>query len=369
MNTARPINQNQPEISIIVTAYNVEEYIEQAVCSVIDGTSAQSHEVIVVDDGSTDGTRQIIKRIAGRFQNVRIILFKENTPGGVGRAANAGISAANGTFIGFLDGDDIALPGTYDRLLSSIKADKSDIALCDYERRQQETGVVEKSEDSYVWQSISQKTNYNGEDVKELLKLQVYPWRKLYRTSFLEEHVLRFPEVESFFEDTLFHWQICLAASSATICNFVGFHYRIDRPGQSIGMAAQTRKQALSYAPKIKELAEQSKCPKENNDAFLSWYLRVVAWVGPSTDEYQARAIQQEVLEILDGISVMRIASMLRQFPAKRGIFPPSARIFSAVIWLRLGVPYLFRKRLRKHSVTLFEALLIWGLILISPRN
>lgn len=368
MNTGKPICPTIPEISIIVTAYNVANYIEQAVYSVVEGTLEQNCELIVIDDGSTDGTRQIIERIAGEFQCIRIILFKKNTPGGVGRAANAGIAAATGKFIGFLDGDDIVLPHTFDRLLTKIKAENSDIALCDYEMLYEETGGLEKSGDWDVWNQISQKKNYNGEEVKELLKLQVYPWRKLYKSSFLEEHALRFPEVDCYFEDALFHWRVCLAAKSATICNFSGFHYRYDRPGQTSNPVARIRKQALDYAPEIKELVKQNNC-QQCNDAFLKWYFGTLAWIAAPSESGYAKAMQQEVSEILNEYTAMRIAAMLRRVPYKRRVFLPLTRSFSAVIWLRLGVPYMFRRRVEIRSVTLIEALFIWGLILISSRN
>jgi len=357
-----------PEISIIITAYNVANYIEQAVLSVVEGTSAQHCEVIVVDDGSTDGTKEIIESIAGKFEHIQIIRFEKNTPGGVGRAANAGIDKATGAFIGFLDGDDLALPGAFDRLLSSIQTADSDIALCDYERLHAETGELDKSGDWHIWQSISQKNKFSGEAVNALLKLQVYPWRKLYRASFLTEQSLRFPEVDTYFEDSVFHWNVCLAAKSAAICDFSGFHYRVARSGQTINTTGNIRRQTLSYAPELKGLATRRNC-QQSIDAYLYWSLAVLGWVGIALEDENENSLQQEAIEMLEGFSTLRIASALGRIPDKRGIFLPQTRSFSAVVWLRLGVPNFFRRRMKNYGVTLFEALVTWGLVLISPKK
>ena len=74
-----------PKLSIIVTAYNIENYLEECLDSVI-GQTLTDIEIIVVDDGSTDGTVRIIRDYAERDDRIRPILFAENTIGGVASA-------------------------------------------------------------------------------------------------------------------------------------------------------------------------------------------------------------------------------------------------------------------------------------------
>ena len=90
------------KFSIIVPAYNVAQYIEECVESVLN-QDYDNYEVIVVDDGATDETPQIIDNLAQKSEKVKVIHQKN---GGLSAARNSGIEAANGDYIIFLDGDD-----------------------------------------------------------------------------------------------------------------------------------------------------------------------------------------------------------------------------------------------------------------------
>jgi glycosyltransferase involved in cell wall biosynthesis len=107
----------QPELSIIIPAYNVENYIEEAVRSALAQRNV-TIEAIVVDDGSTDGTQARVAAIA----DPRIVLVHQQNKGLAG-ARNSGIQKARGRYIGFLDGDDAWLPDFSERLLAVLKAD------------------------------------------------------------------------------------------------------------------------------------------------------------------------------------------------------------------------------------------------------
>ena len=109
-------------ISIIVTAYNVERYIKECIESVLNQTY-QDIELIVVDDGSTDLTAEIVKQIRDENPLVHYI-YQVNS--GVSVARNTGMVHANGDFIMFVDGDDQIEPSIVATLFSKID-DKTDI--------------------------------------------------------------------------------------------------------------------------------------------------------------------------------------------------------------------------------------------------
>jgi hypothetical protein len=124
---ARPITLvAAPKISIVITNFNYAKYVAQAIDSALD-QSPPVHEVIVVDDASTDHSRDIIERYRGR---VKIILQPRNS----GQAAgfNAGYAAATGDLIGFLDADDFLLPGLIERAQSVFSPD---VALYNFRMR------------------------------------------------------------------------------------------------------------------------------------------------------------------------------------------------------------------------------------------
>ena len=96
----------KPKVSIIMPVLNGERYIGQAIASIVEQTF-RNYELIVVDDGSTDGTAQCVQRFANKLE-LKYIRHTQNQ--GIGRSVNDGIRHAAGEFIAFLDHDDIWLP-------------------------------------------------------------------------------------------------------------------------------------------------------------------------------------------------------------------------------------------------------------------
>ena len=116
-------------ISIIIPAYNIEQYIAVTLDSVLAQTYSNL-EVIVVNDGSQDNTGAIIDRYAAKDSRVKAI-HKEN--GGVTSARLRGVAEASGEWIGFVDGDDIIEPQMYERLLENALRYHADISHCGYQ--------------------------------------------------------------------------------------------------------------------------------------------------------------------------------------------------------------------------------------------
>lgn len=115
-------------ISVIIPCFNVERYIDRCMESVLNQTY-QDLEIILVDDGSTDGTGKIIKKYAKQDRRIKI-LYQDNK--GAGAARNAGLEIVEGAYIGFVDGDDWIEPDMYEYLKKLMDEGEADIAACDY---------------------------------------------------------------------------------------------------------------------------------------------------------------------------------------------------------------------------------------------
>ncbi|MGO5163489.1 glycosyltransferase family 2 protein [Fusicatenibacter saccharivorans] len=169
------------KISIIIPAYNIKEYLGKC----LDSVCAQSYhnlEIIVVDDGSTDGTAEFIDQYALRDIRIKPI-HKSN--GGVTSARLAGVSVATGVFIGFVDGDDYVEPDMYRRLYDNAIQYQADIAHCGYQM------VFPNGRVDYYYNSGKIKVQDKETGIKDLLEgVVVEPglWNKLYRKSLF--HVL-----------------------------------------------------------------------------------------------------------------------------------------------------------------------------------
>lgn len=178
----------QDLISVIVPVYKVEKYLKRCVDSIL----AQTYpclEVILVDDGSPDGCPAICDEYAREDRRVRVI-HKEN--GGLSDARNAGIDAAKGNFLGFVDSDDYVHPRFYELLLQVLKEEGADIAGCDV-KKVCETEKIKESERQPVQRAVysGREATANLYDAQMYLK-SVVAWNKLYKKELFEE--IRFPK-------------------------------------------------------------------------------------------------------------------------------------------------------------------------------
>lgn len=120
--------KNKELISVIVTAYNIKDYLPRCLDSLLKQTYGNL-EVIVVDDGSTDGTADICDEYVAKNERICVI-HKEN--GGPSSARNAGLAIAHGEYIGYVDGDDWTEPEMYEQMLAACIANRAEIAICTY---------------------------------------------------------------------------------------------------------------------------------------------------------------------------------------------------------------------------------------------
>ena len=122
--------QKLPLISIIVPVYQVKDYISECVESLLAQTYTNL-EILLVDDGSTDGSGEICDRYAERESRVRVV-HQENQ--GPSAARNAGLDSAKGEYVAFVDSDDVVLPDFIEALYRLVKKYQADIAACNYVR-------------------------------------------------------------------------------------------------------------------------------------------------------------------------------------------------------------------------------------------
>lgn len=119
-----------PKVSIIVPAYNVEKYLEKCISSLVKQT-LQEIEIIIVNDGSTDRTKQIAEELAKHDKRIKFISQANKLQGA---ARNAGTNISTGEYLGFVDADDWVDLDYYEKLYLAAKKYNSDIALANYIR-------------------------------------------------------------------------------------------------------------------------------------------------------------------------------------------------------------------------------------------
>ena len=208
-------------ISIVIPAYNIEGYLEATVDSVLAQTY-RNIEVIIVDDGSKDSTLEVAKHISEKDDRVRVI-HKEN--GGVTSARLAGVAAANGDWIGFVDGDDFTEPDMYERLLANAKKYGASISHCGYQ-------MVFPSRVDYYHNTGKIFVQDNIKGLQDLLEGSIVEpglWNKLYRRDMLDRLMnedLMDRSVKNT-EDLLMNFYIFRESDNSVFEDFCPYHYML----------------------------------------------------------------------------------------------------------------------------------------------
>ena len=165
-----------PKVSVIVPVYNVENYIEKCLESLVKQTLKEI-EIIIVNDGSTDNSKEKIEKYIQKHKNIK---YLEKKNGGLSDARNFGMLYATGEYIAFLDSDDYVELSTYEEMYQKAKLDNSDMVECDF-----------------IWEYSNKKRIDIGQvytNKKEMIeKARVVAWNKLIKREILEQTKIEFP--------------------------------------------------------------------------------------------------------------------------------------------------------------------------------
>ncbi len=219
------------EISLVVPAYRVEQYLDQCLDSLVRQT-LHSKEIIVVDDGSTgDATAEIANSWARRYPDIVRVIHKEN--GGCASARSAGLEAATGRYVGFVDSDDWVEPVMFERLYEAAVLEQAEISQCGFRKVYETDGTFEDIPGCFALDNV--KTG-RVPCVADLLMLQPSIWRRLYRTDFLRANGLDFAHHIKRFDDLPFQFMTFAFASRVAVIPEVYYHYRLGRKGQDVAI-------------------------------------------------------------------------------------------------------------------------------------
>ena len=169
------------DISVIVPIYNAEKYLNKCVDSLINQTKKEL-EFILVNDGSTDKTEEIIKS----YKDSRIKYFK-NKNQGIGKTRNFGIEKATGKYIMFLDSDDYLKNNACEILYKSVEKTDADLAICDFYKIY-DSGVEEKIKLLSFNPTTLRKTP------SLVNEINLAPWNKLYKKELITKNKIKFVE-------------------------------------------------------------------------------------------------------------------------------------------------------------------------------
>lgn len=226
----------QPKVSVIIPVYNIEKYLPQCLDSVCNQT-LQEIQILLIDDGSTDGSAAICQEYKDRYPETVEYYYKEN--GGSASARNMGLDHAVGEYIGFIDSDDWIEPDMYERMYQTAIEQNVDMVFCRtfeeecpgaYEYIFPRPGYfspedMQREIYPYLLPSITAKGNFRN--------LRWCNWLRICRRSIIEEHKLRFYDKSRRCEDLGFSVACTIHSKNYYYLNECLYHNRPNAASKS----------------------------------------------------------------------------------------------------------------------------------------
>ena len=243
-----------PAVSVIIPMYNVEKYIGECLDSLLNQTF-QAFEVIVVDDCSTDSSREIVKSYAPKFGG-RLTLTKLVKNSGSGALPrNKGMNFSRGEYIQFLDADDTITPTALEELYTLAKEYDADVVYCEKHYISKGAGEEFKANirlaDSRTQKPpFVEEPTFETEDIAERLmgvlkeRFWVTPWCKFVRRNLIFEHEIFFPHVKISEDDIWTYGVVFYAKKFLRVPNVVYIYRTLETSMTGIKRTAQ---QAINF--------------------------------------------------------------------------------------------------------------------------
>ena len=238
------MNQNIPAISVLIPVYNVEEYLEECVESILQ-QSHQDFEIILVDDFSSDNSRSICEKLKEQDSRIRTIYHTHNK--GVSAARNTCLRAAIGKYIAFVDSDDLVKPNYLKEMYDIAEKTGADVvATGGREYRQNEKGewtegikIELTKEQIFLTENMTERLS-----IMSAFKLSPTVWSKLIRRSVIEENeICHFEAIQ--FEDVLFHFPLLYSAKKYVLTHHESYLYRQSADSICRGVTTEKTKKAI----------------------------------------------------------------------------------------------------------------------------
>ena len=287
-----------PAVSVVVPIYKVERYLGDCVDSILEQT-LKSLEIILVDDGSPDGSPAMCDAYAARDSRVRVI-HQENQ--GAGPARNAGLATARGKYIIFMDADDIYHPQMLELMVARADKYHADVVICRAEALEEENGRT-RSMPNQLRKELLRGVDINAfcprlERPSQLFQFCAgWPWDKLYRRDFVQRAGLQFQSLPHT-NDAFFVYMSLIRVAVVSVEPTVLVQHRMHAASTSHNTACCTSSLVDAL------LAIHAQIPPLNNPAleksFHHWAMNMAVWHHRQLSGSAAAELQQRLRSELE---------------------------------------------------------------------
>ena len=204
------------KISVVIPVYNAEEDISNAIDSIVNQTFCfENIELILVDDASTDGSKDIVKDYQKNHDNIKLVELKSNS-GLPGKPRSLGIDYASADYVVFLDSDDTYEKEAFEILYDAIEKTDSDFVISSHyinlDGDMVKANLLPSDEEIVSFNPLENQETFD----KLSLNHFVAPWGKIFKKELLVTNNIRFPE-DSLCEDTYFYFKALINSNKVTL--------------------------------------------------------------------------------------------------------------------------------------------------------
>ena len=208
-----------PRVSVVMPVYNAASHLRQCLDSILAQT-LKSIDVVCVDNGSTDGSLEILEEYSALDSRVRVFNVSKK---GAGRCRNFGISKARGFYVGFVDSDDFIDPDYFEKLYVRAMKDGSDVCMTSSVMECSAFGTPLKPKNmGAAGRTLIKKVKERG----DLILASGVTWNKIYKNRFLCENGIHYDELPCAGEDKIFNFGVLFRANRISVIDDTTYYYR-----------------------------------------------------------------------------------------------------------------------------------------------
>ncbi len=325
---------NKPLVSVIIPVWNAGA----SVCNMTDailGQSFRDFELILVDDGSTDNTLSVLRKIERVDSRVKVFT-KQN--GGPSSARNLGLEKATGEYIQFYDADDSITPHSLKICIDAILASKSDIVVSGWQIYTVRNNKIHNKYTPYVLRDETVSNNLEAYVLRSLgTNGMLYNlWNKLFRADIIREHRLRFREDLSFGEDLIFALHYFSHISHLQVISDITYHYQESSAG-TFGKSALNTTFRRINSEELAIFASNNQTP-EISDLFhwIEWRWLLSYWLLVARSH---RSYRQKIVSLKKNLGGEYIVAKTTRFIGfKKALMERSAAMLRRLPHLTLWI-------------------------------
>ena len=263
------------KVSVIIPVYNAEKYIGQCVDSVLAQT-LQEIEVILVNDGSADGTLEIMKKYQKQDSRVRVI-DQENQGPAVAR--NVGLHQSVGEYLAFLDADDFFAPQMLEELYEGCVSNDADVSVVRSKEYDEQTRICSDMKWSIKEEFLPECNPFTYHDIPDHIfnTMKGWAWDKLFSRRMIEEHHLEFQNLRSS-EDMLFVYMSLVYAKGIYVIDRELAYHRVNVHTSVSSTREQTWKCFYIALSQMQDDLMAAGIYDEVKKSFINWVAEFTTW-------------------------------------------------------------------------------------------